>query len=95
MRDAAVGDVCVVYHTGTERQAVGLATITRAAYDDPKTGTGVIDIKVGEPLKRPVTLAEFKADQEFAGSPLVREGRLSFVPLTAAQFARLQKLAKS
>ncbi len=95
MRSAAVGDTCIVYHTGSEKRAVGLATITRAAYAHPKTGEAVIDIAVGAALARPVTLAELKAELVFEGSPLVREGRLSFVPLTAPQFARLRQLSKT
>ncbi len=94
---AVVGDRCVVYHTGDEKSAVGVAEIVRAAYPDPKDATGkrkVVDLEAREPLARPVTLATIKSDPAFADSPLVRQGRLSFVPLTDAQWRRLQALAK-
>ena len=54
---------------------------------DPKTP--LVKIKVGKPIAKPVTLAEVKANKLFADSPLVRQGRLSVVPLTAAQYKAL------
>jgi predicted RNA-binding protein with PUA-like domain len=87
-----VGDRVVIYHTGGEKAAVGTAHVVRAAYADPKAGDPrrlVVDLEAGARLKRPVTLAEIKADRTFADSPLVRQGRLSVVALTAAQWAVL------
>jgi predicted RNA-binding protein with PUA-like domain len=95
LRAAAVGDRAVVYHTGDEKAAVGLAEVVRAAYPDPKNERlWVVDLKVGERLAHPVTLATLKADPAFADSPLVKQGRLSFVPLSAAQWQRLAALAR-
>jgi predicted RNA-binding protein with PUA-like domain len=95
LRSAAVGDRALVYHTGDEKAAVGEAEIVKAAYDDPKDPKlAVVDIKAGKPLGKPVTLAQLKADKVFADSPLVRQGRLSFVPLTDAQWKRVQELGK-
>lgn len=82
----------VVYHTGDEKAAVGLARVVRAAYPDP-AGAGklvVVDIAPERRLTAPVTLAALKASALFADSPLVRQGRLSVVPLTAAQFAAIE-----
>lgn len=94
LRTAGVGDKALVYHTGDEKAAVGEAEIVKAAYDDPKDPKlAVVDIKAAKPLKSPVTLAQLKADKAFADSPLVRQGRLSFVPLTPAQWKRVQELA--
>jgi predicted RNA-binding protein with PUA-like domain len=94
LRSAAVGDVAFVYHTGGEKSAVGTAKIVRAAYPDPKDAKlAVVDLAADAPLARPVTLAELKAEPLFADSPLVRQGRLSFVPLTDAQARRLLALA--
>jgi predicted RNA-binding protein with PUA-like domain len=94
LRTAKAGDRAVIYHTGDEKSAVGLAEIVGPAYDDPKNPKlAVIDLKAKQPLSRPVTLATIKADPVFAESPLVRQGRLSFVPLTEAQAARLLALA--
>ena len=87
---AKKGDVLVLYHTGKEKAAVGLAEIIKEAYGDPP----VVDIRAKQPLARPVTLATLKADKLFADSPLVRQGRLSFVPLTDAQLQRILKLGQ-
>jgi len=88
LRAMKVGDRAVVYHTGNEKAAVGFAEVTRAAYPDPKAGNPslvVVDLKPLGRLARPIPLAEIKALEVFGGSPLVRQGRLSVVPLTAAQ----------
>ncbi len=94
MRTAAVGDRAIVYHTGDEKAAIGEAEIVKAAYPDPKSDRlVVVDIRAGKPLAKPVSLALIKRDPLFADSPLVRQGRLSFVPLTAAQWRRIHELA--
>ena len=96
MRAAQVGETCVVYHTGDERQAVGLATVERSAYPDPKLNDQriiVIDVRAGARLPKPVRLDQIKADGRFADSPLVKMGRLSVVPLTDHQYAALLELA--
>lgn len=82
----------VVYHTGDEKAAVGLARVVRAAYPDPAGASKlvVVDIAPERRLTAPVTLAALKASALFADSPLVRQGRLSVVPLTAAQFAAIE-----
>lgn len=87
-----VGDLVVIYHTGDEKSAVGLAEVTKAAYPDPKSRNSklvVVDLKSKGRLARPVTLSEMRTLPEFATSPLLRQGRLSVVPLTAAQWKRL------
>ena len=99
LRAAANGDRVVIYHTGDERAAVGTAEIVRAAYEpNHHQGGGprlpVIDVEARERLPAPVELSVIKADPLFADSPLTRQGRLSFVPLSDAQWARLMALAK-
>jgi predicted RNA-binding protein with PUA-like domain len=92
------GDRVLVYHTGDEKAAVGMAEVVRAAYPDPKWKEGklvVVDLKPLRRLARPVTLAEMKGLAVFADSPLVRQGRLSVVPLTAAQWGAVEKKAKA
>ena len=87
------GDDVLIYHTGKEKAVVGLARVTRPAYSDPGAKDSkppVVEIEAVRPLSRPVPLAEIKADAIFADSPLVRQGRLSVVPLTNEQFARLK-----
>jgi predicted RNA-binding protein with PUA-like domain len=97
MRAMAKGDRVFVYHTGSEKAVVGIARAASAAYPDPKAPAGsslvVIDLAPIAPLKKPVTLATLKADPEFALSPLVRQGRLSVVPLTSKQAALIETLA--
>ncbi len=96
MRTMAKGDRVFVYHTGAEKAVVGIARATSAAYPDPKAPAGsslvVIDLAPVSPLKNAVSLATLKADPEFAESPLVRQGRLSVVPLSDRQAARIEKL---
>jgi predicted RNA-binding protein with PUA-like domain len=86
------GDRAVVYHTGDEKAAVGVAEVTREAYADPKSRNPrlvVVDLVAVKRLPRPVTLKEIKAMPVFSDSPLVRQGRLSVVPLTASQWKAL------
>jgi predicted RNA-binding protein with PUA-like domain len=78
------GDHLVVYETGDHKSAVGMASVVTATVTDPKNPQ--IEIAAGKPLKKPITLAEIKANKLFAASPLVRIGRLSVVPLTAEQY---------
>ncbi|MBM4186465.1 MAG: EVE domain-containing protein [Gemmatimonadetes bacterium] len=85
LRAMAVGDRCFIYHTGDEKRIVGLATVTKAAYPDPKLGDPkmvVVDLEAGDSLRRPVTLAEVKADPRFGDWELVRQSRLSVMPVS-------------
>ncbi len=94
LRAAKAGDVAFIYHTGDQKRAVGTARIVGPAYADPKNAKlAVIDLEAGHALTTPVTLATLKMDPLFAESPLVRQGRLSFVPLTDAQYQRILELA--
>lgn len=81
------GDRLVIYHTGTERRAVGLASVAAAPARDPSDPKlTVVEIAAGKPLKDPVSLETIKASPLFADSPLVKIGRLSVVPLTEDQY---------
>ena len=93
LRAMKAGDRAFIYHTGAEKAAVGIAEVARAAYADPKAGNAklvVVDLKPIGRLARPVTLAEIKALAVFTDSPLVRQGRLSVVPLTTAQWKAIE-----
>ena len=95
LRATKAGDAIVVYHTGDEKAAVGLGEVVRAAYADPEEDDArrvVIDVVPKRRLARPVTLAALKGSAEFAASPLLRQGRLSVVPLTEAQLRHLVRL---
>ena len=87
LREMKPGDELVIYHTGDEKQAVGTATVVSVEVTDPENDpkTPAVQIKAAKALKKPVTLAEVKSSAMFKESPLVRQGRLSVVPLTAAQ----------
>jgi len=95
LRSMRRGDRALVYHTGEEKRLVGLATVASDPYPDP-AGTderaAVVDLEPGEPLARPVTLAEVKADPAFAELGLVRVPRLSVVPVPAPLWARLLEM---
>lgn len=91
------GDLALIYHTGGERQAVGIAEITKAPYPDPKEDDdklAVVDLKPKRKLKRPITLDEIKADKAFAGWDLLRIGRLSIVPVNESMWKRLEALSQ-
>jgi predicted RNA-binding protein with PUA-like domain len=77
------GTRLVIYETGDHKSAVGTATVVSADASNPKDPR--VKIKAGKPLAKSVSLAEIKANKLFADSPLVRQGRLSVVPLTAPQ----------
>ena len=75
LREMKPGAKLIVYETGDVKSAVGTATVVKVNNDDPKNP--IVTIKAGPPVKRPVSLAEMKADPLFEDSPLVRQGRLS------------------
>jgi predicted RNA-binding protein with PUA-like domain len=81
------GTRLIIYETGDHKSAVGTATVVSVDASDPKNP--VVKIKAGKPLAKPVSLAQIKSNKLFADSPLVRQGRLSVVPLTAAQYKAL------
>jgi predicted RNA-binding protein with PUA-like domain len=87
LREMKPGDGLVIYHTGDEKRAVGTATVVSLDATDPKTP--LVKIKVGNAIAAPKTLAEIKGQKLFADSALVRQGRLSVVPLNAAQYKYL------
>lgn len=84
LRGMKAGERLVIYHTGDEKQAVGTATVVSVDSSDARNPQ--VKIKAGVPVAKPVTLAEVKSSTTFADSPLVRQGRLSVVPLNERQF---------
>jgi predicted RNA-binding protein with PUA-like domain len=83
LREMKPGDRLVIYETGDHKSAVGTATVVSVDASDPRNPQ--VKIKAGKPLSKAVTLAEIKANKLFADSPLVRQGRLSVVPLSKEQ----------
>jgi predicted RNA-binding protein with PUA-like domain len=84
MRNMKPGERLVIYHTGDQKSAVGTASVLSVDPSDP--GNPRLTIKVGKAIAKPVTLAQAKANNLFSESPLVRQGRLSVVPLNEAQY---------
>jgi predicted RNA-binding protein with PUA-like domain len=84
MREMKKGDELVIYHTGDQRQAVGTASVVSVDASDAKNPR--VKIKAGHLISHPVPLAEIKASKLFGDSPLIRQGRLSVVPLTKEQY---------
>ena len=89
------GDRVFIYHTGDEKQVVGVAEVVRASYPDPTDEKGVflsVDVKAQTPLPKPVTLAAVKADKKLAAMALVKYGRLSVQPVTEAEWKLVGKM---
>lgn len=98
LRAMKKGDLVLFYHSGAEKQVVGLARVARSAYADPSATEGdwsAVDLVPGRPLAAHVTLAAIKADKVLNQMLLVRNSRLSVVPVTGEQFAHLLALAKT
>ena len=96
LKEMKKGDRVFVYHTGDEKQVVGIAEVKKEAYPDP-TGEKdeawiVVDLKAVEPLATPVTLAAVKADKALKDMALVKYGRLSVQPVTAAEWKSVCKM---
>jgi len=90
------GDRCFFYHSGEGKEIVGIAEVVKTAYPDPtdKEGKSVaVDVKAVGPVKQPVTLAAIKADAKFKDFKLVRQARLSVVPVSDEHYKLLMKMS--
>jgi len=89
------GDRVFIYHTGDEKQVVGVAEVIRESYPDPTDEKGVflsVDVKTLDALPKPVTLAAVKADKKLADMALVKYGRLSVQPVTDAEWKAVSRM---
>src|ERR1700719_3962549 len=89
LKEMKKGDLAFFYHTGDEKQVVGIAEVIREAYPDPTDKDGVfvaVDVKAVKPLKKPVTLATVKADKRFKDMVLAKQPRLSVQPVSAEEW---------
>ena len=96
LRAVKKGDRVLYYHTGNEKAVVGIARALSNPYPDPEDPSGkyvAVDLGPVSRLPRPVTLAEIKADRAFADFPLVRIARLSVMPVSDAEWARIEEMA--
>jgi predicted RNA-binding protein with PUA-like domain len=96
LRTMKKGDLALVYHTGNEKQAIGIAEVTSSAYKHPKEldeHLAVIDLKAKSKLSSPVTLATMKSDPALKGWDQIRNSRLSVVPVPDAIWKRIEELS--
>ncbi len=96
MKAMKKGDRGFFYHSGNEKSIVGVVEVVAAHYPDPTDESGrfgMVDVKALVPAKHPVTLAEIKAEPALADLPLIRQMRLSVVPVAAAQWRLLCRMA--
>ena len=95
LREMKKGDRVFFYHTGKEKAIIGTATVSKTAYPDTKAANlVVVELAAGKALRRPVTLAEVKADKRFATMPLVRIARLSVQTVTDEQWDLIEEMSK-
>ena len=98
LRAMAVGDLCLFYHSVEEKTVVGIARVSRAARADPtapEEDWASVEVEPVAPLAAPVTLERIRAEAALRTFPLLTRGRLSVVPVTAAQYARVLALSRT
>jgi predicted RNA-binding protein with PUA-like domain len=98
MREMKSGDLVFFYHTGDERQAVGIMQITSKPYPNPKEDNErfiVVDVKYKKTLKRPVTLDELKKEKKFQDWELIRISRLSIMPVPKPIWDTILKISQT
>lgn len=97
LREMAKGDEVLYYHSGKEKQVVGVAVVAKTSYQDPSTDDDrwvAVDLKPAKPLTNPVTLAAVKATPSLAEMGLVKKGRISVIPVTKKDFDTIVKMGK-
>jgi predicted RNA-binding protein with PUA-like domain len=96
LRKMRKADEVLFYHSGEEKAVVGIAKVMRPAYPDPTAKEGdwsTVDLAAVKPLARPVTLREIKGNPRLRGIPLVRQSRLSVMPLAEPEFREIVNMA--
>ena len=98
LRKMQLGDEVLFYHSGDEKAVIGIAKVTRTAYPDSTAKEGdwsTVDLASIKPLARPVTLREIKANARLKGIPLIRQSRLSVMPLAEPEFREIVNMGRS
>lgn len=98
LRDMKQGDLTLYYHSNEGKDVVGVAKVTKTAYQDPTTDDErwvVVDLAPVKPLAQPVPLADIKADPALAKIPLVTQSRLSVMPIDKKSFDRILRMGKT
>jgi predicted RNA-binding protein with PUA-like domain len=96
LRSMRKGDRVFFYHSGDERQIVGIVEVVKEFYPDPKDKSGrfgMVDVKTVAPMPKPVTLASIKAEQKLANLALVRQSRLSVMPIDEPSWTQICRMA--
>lgn len=94
LKEMKKGDQAFIYHTGDEKAVVGISTVTKEAYPEPKDPDWVaVDLAPDKPLKNPVTLARVKQDKSLQKMVLVRAARLSVQPVSKEEYERILALS--
>ena len=92
LKEMRVGDLVLYYHSNEGKAVVGVARVTRTAYPDPTTDDDrwvVVDLKPVKALQKPVSLADIKAEARLKNLPLIRQSRLSVMPVARAEFQKI------
>lgn len=95
MKEMKIGDLCFFYHSVSEKQIVGIVEVIKEYYPDPsdaKGRFGMVDVRAVKPLPKPVTLADIKADPRLENFALVRQSRLSVVPVDEATWRLISRM---
>ncbi len=98
MKAMRLGDLCFFYHSVNEKQVVGIVEVVKEYYPDPTDASGrfgMVDVKAVRPFERPVTLAEVKNDPKLSELALVRQSRLSVLPVSKAEWTHICKMGKT
>ena len=97
LKEMKKGEHAFFYHTGDEKQVVGVVEVIRESYHDPTDEKGVflaVDVKAVKPFPKPVTLAAIKAEPSLKDIELIRQSRLSVAPVRAAEWAKVVEMGK-
>ena len=98
MKAMALGDLCFFYHSVKEKTIVGIVEVVRLYYPDPSDASGrfgMVDVKAVKPMKRPVSLSEIKAEPKLAQLALVRQSRLSVVPVNDQEWKVICRMGET
>ena len=98
MKAMEIGDLAFFYHSVNEKQIVGIVEVIALYHPDPTDASGrfgMVTVKAVKSMKRPVTLAEIKANERLAGMALVRQSRLSVTPVSAEQWNILMEMGET
>ena len=93
LRDMKKGDGVLFYHSGDEKAVVGHASVSKSAYPDPTDEAWIaVELKAGKRLKQPVPLSDVKAEKKLANILLVKNGRISVMPLTEVEYNQIVRM---